>query len=217
MQDQGGGYVQFDFVEGSLLIITPVPFVILFGQFKKGFGMMGETLDESTVEVRKTKEGLYFPLHCGSWPLCHPCDFDQIHVNLTLQDDKSKIFDHSLLKITLIVMKVQLVLTKSFENNSCDSPMFHDGFHVDEDIIEVDADNTFHNQILENVVHHHLEGRWGVGESKKHHQWFIEATIFSKCCLPLITLLHAYIVVPPSDVEFGEELCTAQLINKLRN
>jgi hypothetical protein len=36
--------------------------------------------------------------------------------------------------------------------------MLVDGFHEDEDVVEVDADNTFHDKILENVVYHHLEG-----------------------------------------------------------
>jgi hypothetical protein len=108
--------------------------------------------------------------------------------------------------------KVQLVLTKLFKNDSCDSLMFRNGFHVDEDIVKVDADNTFHNQILEDVVHHRLEGRWGVGESEKHHQWFIEAMIHSKHCLPLVTLFHVHILVPPSHIKLDEVHCTAQLI-----
>jgi hypothetical protein len=52
----------------------------------------------------------------------------------------------------------KLVFVKSCGNKSCDATMLVDGFHEDEDVIEVDTDDTFHDKILENVVHHHLEG-----------------------------------------------------------
>jgi hypothetical protein len=56
------------------------------------------------------------------------------------------------------VPEEKLVFTKSFEDELCDATMLFDGFCEDEDVIEVDTDNAFHDKILENVVHHHLEG-----------------------------------------------------------
>jgi hypothetical protein len=50
--------------------------------------------------------------------------------------------------------------------------MLLDRLHADEDVVEVNADDTFHNKVLEDVVHHGLEGGGGVCESKKHHQGF---------------------------------------------
>lgn len=46
------------------------------------------------------------------------------------------------------------------------------GLEVDEDVVHVDANHTFHNKVLEDVVHHRLEGRRAVCKSKKHHQGF---------------------------------------------
>jgi hypothetical protein len=76
--------------------------------------------------------------------------------------------------------------------------MLFDGFHEDEDVVKIDTDNAFHDEVLENVVHHGLEGGGGVSESKKHHQGFEEAMVHPKHCLPFVPFLHVYVVVPPS-------------------
>ena len=36
------------------------------------------------------------------------------------------------------------------------------------------------NEILEDVIHHRLEGSWAVGEAKEHNQGFEEASIDRK-------------------------------------
>ena len=60
--------------------------------------------------------------------------------------------------------------------------MFSDGFREDQDIIEVHTYDAFSNQILEDVIHHHLEGGQGIGQSEKHHQGFEESPICTKSC-----------------------------------
>ena len=62
------------------------------------------------------------------------------------------------------------MLTKSFEDKSHDSAMFFEGLREDEDVIEIDAQHTLHDQVLEDVIHHCLEGRGGVGKSEEHYQ-----------------------------------------------
>jgi hypothetical protein len=56
------------------------------------------------------------------------------------------------------VLEEKLVFVKSCEDESCDATMLVNGFRKDEDVVKVDTDDTFHDKILENVVHHHLEG-----------------------------------------------------------
>ena len=50
--------------------------------------------------------------------------------------------------------------------------MFFEAFREDENVIQVDTYHALHNQVLEDVIHHHLEGRKRVGQSKEHYQWF---------------------------------------------
>jgi hypothetical protein len=92
--------------------------------------------------------------------------------------------------------------------------MFFDALREDEDVVEVYANHAFHDEVLENVVHHRLEGGGRVGESEKHHQWLVEAAISTKRCLPLVTLFHSNILVPPSYVELREEFRAAKLIHQ---
>jgi hypothetical protein len=95
--------------------------------------------------------------------------------------------------------------------------MLFDALREDEDVVEVHTNHAFHDEVLENVVHHRLEGGGRISESKKHHQGLVEATISAKHCLPLVTLLHPNILVPPSHVELGEEFRATKLIHKFRD
>jgi hypothetical protein len=95
--------------------------------------------------------------------------------------------------------------------------MFFNVLSEDENVIEVYTNYPFHNVILENVIHHGLEGRGRVSESKKNHQRFIDTTIGMKCCLPLITCLHPYILVPPPHIELSEEHHALKLIHQFGN
>ena len=70
----------------------------------------------------------------------------------------------------------------------------------DQDVIQVHTDHSFHDEVMEDVIHHCLEGGWTVGESEEHDQWFKEPPVGPECCLPLISLGDAHIVVPPLDI-----------------
>ncbi|KAG5339228.1 hypothetical protein C0989_005142 [Termitomyces sp. Mn162] len=74
-------------------------------------------------------------------------------------------------------MPIKLVLAEAFQDNAHDLAMLLQGFGVDEDIVKIHANNTFHNQIMEDVIHHSLEGGQAVGETKEHHQRFKESMI----------------------------------------
>ena len=66
--------------------------------------------------------------------------------------------------------------------------------------------NTFINESLEEIVHHHLKGCWAICKAKEHDQGFEEATISLECCLPFISFLYVNIVIAPTDVQLGEVL-----------
>jgi hypothetical protein len=105
------------------------------------------------------------------------------------------------------------VFTK-FQHQSCDLVMLFNVLGEDENVVKVYTNDPFHNEILENVIHHGLEGRGRVSESEKHHQRFIEVAIGMKCHLPLIACLHPHILVPPPHIKLSEELHTSKLIHQ---
>jgi hypothetical protein len=106
------------------------------------------------------------------------------------------------------------VFAKSFEDQLSDASMLLDGFHKNEDVVKVNTDVSFHDEVLEAVVHHSLEGGGRISESEKYHQGFKEPVIRTKSCLPLITFLHLNIVVTPTYVELGKVLRTAKLVDE---
>ncbi|KDQ32417.1 hypothetical protein PLEOSDRAFT_1034529, partial [Pleurotus ostreatus PC15] len=88
---------------------------------------------------------------------------------------------------------------------------------VDQDVVQIDNNHTFHNELPEQVVHHGLEGRRAVGQSEEHHQRFEESARSPKCGLPLITLLDPDIVETPPDVELGEVASVPEFIHQVRD
>ena len=75
---------------------------------------------------------------------------------------------------------------------------------------------------IEEVIHHRLEGCGGICEAEEHDHWFKEAAIRLERSLPLITIAHTNVVVPPMDIQLCKERRPAavhsrKLIHKLAN
>ncbi|KAF9799808.1 hypothetical protein IEO21_10504 [Rhodonia placenta] len=72
-------------------------------------------------------------------------------------------------------------------------------------------------EIMEDIVHHRLEGRGGIGEAKEHHQGFVQSPVSHEGRLPFVTGFDPDIVISPSDIELCKECSTAELIHHLGN
>ncbi len=70
---------------------------------------------------------------------------------------------------------------------------------------------------MEYVIHHCLECHRGVAQSKEHDSWFKQASVSSEHSLPLIALLNLYIVEPPAEVKYSEELSIAKAGQDVRD
>jgi len=132
-------------------------------------------------------------------------------------DYKSKVFDLCALEFTFVMSQEELVFTESLQDQMCNVTVLLHGFSVDEDVIKVHTDHSFHNKVLKDLIHHCLEGRKTVCKAKEHHWWFEQPATHLKCSLPLITFLHSHILVPPSHIQFREVLGTMELVDKVRN
>src|SRR5882672_6862829 len=76
-----------------------------------------------------------------------------------------------------------------------------------EDVVHVDDHDSFIDELSEDVIHHHLECRQAVSETKENDKRLKQAPVFLKGCLPLVALLDSHIFVSPSDIQFHEILC----------
>ena len=74
----------------------------------------------------------------------------------------------------------------------------------DEEVIYIDDEPSFSDHVSKRVIHKLLEGGGGVAKTKEYDCGFEESFVGNESCLPLITILDADIVIPPSNVEFGE-------------
>ena len=66
-----------------------------------------------------------------------------------------------------------------------------------------------------NVIHHRLEGGWGVSKAKEHDCWFIEAIASFEGGFVFVALLDADIVISPADVQFSVDVGASQICDEV--
>ena len=83
----------FESIEGGLLGGGPFEWSVGLSEIEKRMSEVREVLDETTVEVGKTKEGLYFLSIPGYRPFCYTCNLHWVHLHLSLRDDEAQVFN----------------------------------------------------------------------------------------------------------------------------
>jgi hypothetical protein len=84
-----------------------------------------------------------------------------------------------------------------------------------EDVVKIDHDVSGQNEVLEDVIHHHLEGGQGVGKAEVHHQRLKEPLVSTEHSLPFVAFPDPDVVETPPDVEFHEEPGSLQTVNEI--
>jgi hypothetical protein len=90
-------------------------------------------------------------------------------------------------------------------------------FHKDKDVVQVDTDHSFRDEVLEDVVHHGLKIGQTIGETKEHDQRFKEFLVGAECSFPLVTFFDLDIVVPPVDIQFCKVTYALEMTGKVKN
>ena len=88
---------------------------------------------------------------------------------------------------------------------------------VDAKVIHIDLKPTLCDHISEDVVHKCLERGWGIAEPEEHDCRFKESEGGHKSSLPLIRFSNSDIVIPPTDVELGEQGGILHVIDEFRD
>src|SRR5260370_18763299 len=123
--------------------------------------------DKLLIEVHKAKERLdLLDLHWG-WPLHNSTDLHWIHSDMVFQDDQSEVFDLLLLKLAFLWLEKQPPPSEGSKDLADNPPVFREGGGVDEDVIHVAYDFTMVDELMKDVVHHHLEHCRGDAQSKE--------------------------------------------------
>ena len=88
---------------------------------------------------------------------------------------------------------------------------------VDAEIVHIDLKPSFSNHISKDVVHKHLECGWGIAEPEEHDCGFKESERSDEHSLPLVHFPNSDVVVPPTDVKFGEQGGIFHVIDEFRD
>ncbi len=104
----------------------------------------------------------------------------------------------------------------------CASVIVHICLGGDSNVVHVNLDSCTERFMLENgvaidEVHHSLEGRWRIGESKVHDRRFEKSISGFECSLLLISLTNAYIVVSPSNVKLCVDVHVTEVADEVRD
>jgi len=81
-EDRCRGDEVFELSEGRLFGLTPPPRLILLCEIKEWLCMVGEVLDEPSIEISEAEEGLDLFSDPRLRPFCHSLNFDWIHLCL---------------------------------------------------------------------------------------------------------------------------------------
>ena len=124
----------------------------------------------------------------------------------------TEVFDFCSFKLTFLQFKVQVVVGQDAKN-IIDYPSMQDSvvWSVDKNVVHVDRDISFVDEVAENEIHHGLKSGQGVCESEKHNHWFEQAAICFEGCFPLVSIANAYVIVSPSDIQLREECQSATM------
>ena len=95
--------------------------------------------------------------------------------------------------------------------------MMFDHVGIYQDVVHVDHHIALIDEVLKDVIHHHLEGGWTIGEAKEHDEGLEEASIHSKGGFPFITPFYSHVVISPTYIQLCEipGLSVQDLIDKV--
>src|SRR6266404_2338006 len=91
-----------------------------------------------------------------------------------------------------------------------------------ENVIHIDNDAGSLRQeakldVLEDLIHHCLECTWGISQSKEHNPWFKKAVFGFEGCLFFVPRFDPNIVITPSHVKLGKDICILYLTDEIGN
>jgi hypothetical protein len=98
-----------------------------------------------------------------------------------------------------------VVVLKSLENLLCSFLVFCIPGRVNEQVIHIDDEPSFSDEVAKEVVHKCLEHGRGVAEAKEHDSWFEETKGGDERGLPAVFRANQHVVVAPTYVHLGKD------------
>lgn len=215
-EDWGGAKGVLESCEGRLLVGAPDERGIA-GEGCEGARDFGEVLDEATVEVAEPKELLDLFLRLQVGPLGNRGSLLGVHLNLSFGDDHAEEGDFTAEELAFSDFERESMVLEAMENFADSAPVFFFRVGEDEDVVHVNDDLSGLDHVLEDIVHHALEGCGGVAHSEEHDERFVEAAVGDERGFPLVSVLDSDIREAPADVDFGKVLGSLESVEEFGN
>src|SRR5882672_412456 len=139
-----------------MALIGKVPRCTLAGKTREWNSDFGISVNETTVEVGKTKEGLNVLDFSGFRPILDYLDFVLGHGEAFGRQHISEVFAGSDVELAFVCTGKKSVGVESAKYFSDVSLVSSNVVRVDEDVVQIDDDNDV-NHVREDVVHKPLE------------------------------------------------------------
>jgi hypothetical protein len=97
----------------------PSEWDVFLGEVEQRVSDFRLIVDESSVKVAKSKEGLDLLDFGRSWPFSNALDFGGIHVDVSVVNNNAKVFNRSLIKGAFLRFEIEVVLGETAENFMC--------------------------------------------------------------------------------------------------
>jgi hypothetical protein len=108
-----------------------------------------------------------------------------------------------------------VVVLKPLENLLCPSLVFSLPGQVDEQLIHVNDEPAFSDEVAKEVVHERLKHGGRVAETEKHDCRLKETEGSDERRLPVVLGSNQHIIVTPAYVHFGKDVRASEAVNKV--
>ena len=163
----------FEEVKGVLAVFRPDKGDRLAFEIVEGFGNKGIMMNKLTVVVSEACEFAYFFDIERLWPVKYGLDFGGVSKELARANDKTEVLYFLFVEITLFRVEVEVVFAHCLEDKTCAMDESGEGVGHDEEVIHVNEDIAFADEVLKGMVHEGLKGGRGITEAKEHDAWFV--------------------------------------------
>src|SRR5467141_2017244 len=189
-----------------MALIGKVPGGTLAGKMHKRNCDFRISINETTVEVGETKEGLNILDFPRFGPILDNLDLVWGHGEAFGRQHVSEVFAGSDVELAFVCMGKKSISTESSEYFPNMSFVLRNVVGIDEDVVHIDDDYDV-NHICEDVVHESLKSCWCISKPFRHYQP-LEGTITgSEGSLPFVSMRYSDKMVRVSEVDFCVDSC----------
>src|SRR5882672_4741785 len=199
-----------------MALIGKVPGGTLVGKMHKQNCDFRISVNEVTIEVGETKEGLNILDFPRFGPILDNLDLVRGHGEAFGRQHVSEVFAGSDVELAFVCTGQKSVSAESSEYFPNMSFVLGNVVGIDEDVVQIDDDYDV-DHIREDVIHELLESCWCISKPFRNYQPFEGTISGSEGSLPFVSMRNLDKMVCVSEVDFGVDSCFTWCVYEVRN